>query len=166
MSAFALIRRESRDDTRLVLSDIFSSPLIDSMIIPDGSHIVSIVTWLMALPFLFTGWMPVLFSFLSAFLIGGGLLLISAIMDKKLGKLSMGGGDIKLFFVAGFYLAFVGTLFTLILSCVIGLMFKLIFDRKNMEEAFPFGPAITVSTMVMLLYGELVIRWYMELMSL
>ena len=134
---------------------------IDSMIIPDGCHIVSIVTWFMALPFLFTGWMPVLFSVLSAFLIGGGLLLISFIMDKKLGMTSMGGGDIKLFFVVGLYLGFVGTLFALILSCVIGLLFKVIFDRKNMAKAFPFGPAIAISTMVMLLYGEPFVRWYM-----
>ena len=39
------------------------------------------------------------------------MLLISLIMDKVLGKESMGGGDIKLFAVVGLYLGFAGTLF-------------------------------------------------------
>ena len=63
----------------------------------------------------------------------------------------MGGGDIKLFFVVGLYLGFVGILFTLILACVIGLVFKVVFDGTNMQKAFPFGPAIAMSTMLMLL---------------
>ena len=71
-----------------------------------------------------------------------------------------------MFFVVGLYLGFVGTLFTLILACVVGLLFKVVFDRTNIQKVFPFGQAIAVSTIVMLLYGEPVIRWYVGLIRL
>ena len=93
-------------------------------------------------------------------------MLISAVMGERLGRTSMGDGDIKLFFVVGLYLGFVGTLFTLILACVVGLLFKVVFDSTNIQKAFPFGSEIAVSTMVMLLYGEPTVRWYVGLMGL
>ena len=75
-----------------------------------------------ALPFVFTGWGDVLHSLLSALIFGGGLLGISLIMDKVLGRDSMGGGDIKLFAVVGLYLGIIGTLFALLAACVLGLL--------------------------------------------
>ena len=50
---------------------------------------------------------------------------MSLIMDRVLKKESLGGGDIKLFAVIGLYLGLVGTLFALMLACVLGLMMAL-----------------------------------------
>jgi leader peptidase (prepilin peptidase)/N-methyltransferase len=137
---------------------------LEDMIIPDGCHIVSVLAWLAALPFLFTGWGDVLHSLLSAVIFGGGLLGISLIMDKVLGRDSLGGGDIKLFAVVGLYLGIIGTLFTLLAACVLGLLMNAIIKRRDEDRAFPFGPAIAASAALMLLYGEPLIRWYQGLL--
>ncbi len=134
---------------------------IEDMIIPDGCHLVSAAAWAAVLPFLFTGWADVGMSVLAGLAFGGGLLLISLVMDRVLGRESLGGGDIKLFAVIGLYLGFIGTLFTMMLSCILGLLFHAL-TKKGGEgkKEFPFGPAIAVSAAAMLLFGEPLINWY------
>lgn len=139
---------------------------IEDMIIPDGCHIISAAAWLLALPFDFPGWGEVGLHILAAAVFGGGLLGVSVLMDKRLGRESMGGGDIKLFAVVGLYLGLVGTLFALLLSCAIGLaVFVCVRSRREGGQAFPFGPYIAAASAVMLLYGEPVIQWYLGLLT-
>ena len=97
---------------------------------------------------------------LTAAIIGGGMLLLSLIMDKALGKESMGGGDIKLFFVTGFYLTPLLGLFNLVLCCLIGLIFVVAFKKQKI----PFGPSICMGTFISLLFGAQFINWYMSLL--
>ncbi len=139
---------------------------MEDMTIPDGCHIAAVVAWLAALPFLFTGWGDVLRSVLSAVIFGGGLLGISLVMDKVLGRDSLGGGDIKLFAVVGLYLGIVGTLFSLLAACVLGLLMNAAMKRRDGERAFPFGPAIALSAALMLLYGEPLVKWYQGLLNI
>ena len=136
---------------------------LDAMLIPDGCHIASAVAWVAALPFLFTGWRDVLLHAASALAFGGGLLVLSLVMDRLLGRDSMGGGDIKLFAVVGLYLGFVGTLFSVIIACVLGLLLQALLKRKGGDRAFPFGPAIALSAAAMLLYGEPLVNGYLGL---
>lgn len=133
---------------------------LEAMIIPDGCHIAAVLIWLLALPFTFTGWGDVLRSLAAAMVYGGGLLAVSLLMDKLMGRDTLGGGDIKLFAVVGLYLGFVGTLFALLLSCVIGLLFQALLKRGGKDRAFPFGPSIALSTAAMLLYGAPLVAWY------
>ena len=137
---------------------------LEDMTIPDGCHIAAILVWMAALPFLFTGWGDVMRSLLAAVVFGGGLLGISLVMDKVLGRDSMGGGDIKLFAVVGLYLGIVGTLFALLAACVLGLAMNAALKRRDGDRAFPFGPAIALSAALMLLYGEPLINWYLGLL--
>ena len=133
---------------------------LDCMEIPDGCHIVSAAAWLLALPSTFVSWVDTGLHILAGVAFGGGLLLISLIMDQLLGRDSMGGGDIKLFAVVGLYLGFAGTLFALLLACLLGLGFA--FLRRNSDgerKPFPFGPSIALSAAVMLLYGEPLVTW-------
>ena len=132
---------------------------LDDMIIPDGCHIVSIAAWVIAQPFLFTGWRDTLLSVGAAFLFGGGLLVVSLVMDRVLGRDSLGGGDIKLFFVIGLYLGMIGTLFTLMFACIVGLLIHTL-SRGEKKREFPFGPSIAVSAAAMLLFGQPLISWY------
>ena len=136
---------------------------LDDMIIPDGCHIAAVVIWALFLPFTFTGWRDVGLSLLSAVLYGGGLMAISLVMDKAMGRDTLGGGDIKLFAVVGLYLGLVGTLFAVALACVFGLLFHTINTGK--DKAFPFGPSIAVAPAVMLLYGAPLVRWYTGLLG-
>lgn len=87
----------------------------------------------------------------------GGMLLLSLLFDKLTGKESLGGGDIKLFFMTGLYLGSAWEiLFYLILSCLLGLLFAAFFKKQRI----PFGPAIAAACFFMVLYGQIVTQWY------
>ena len=138
---------------------------IDDMIIPDGCHIVAVIAWIAAEPFLFNGWAGFISHVGAAILFGGGLLAISLILDRIMGRDTLGGGDIKLIAVTGLYLGMIGNLFTLMLACIAGLFFNVITKKSSDEEkAFPFGPWIAGAAAVMLLFGDPLINWYQNLL--
>lgn len=108
----------------------------------------------------FSVWgMNLLAGVAGAFAIGGGMLVISLLFDHVLGKESMGGGDIKLFFMTSLYLGLAQGIFSLILSCITGLVIAGVM-RKN---KVPFGPAISLAAFISLLYGETFVNWYLSL---
>ena len=96
---------------------------------------------------------------IGGFVIGGGMLFLSLLFDHLLGKESMGGGDIKLFFMTSLYLGLLQGLFSLILSCIVGLVIAAVMQRKRV----PFGPAISLAAFLSLLYGESFVNWYLSL---
>lgn len=136
---------------------------IDDMIIPDGCHIISAAAWIVTAPFIYEGWGEALTHIAAGLIFGGGLLAVSLIMDKMMGRDTMGGGDIKLFAVVGLYLGIIGTLFAMIIACIAGLLFSV--ARKAGGKAFPFGPWIAIAAAFMLLYGEPIINWYTGLLG-
>ena len=136
-----------------------------SYIIPDRALVVAVLAWLGTIPFAYTDYGNVagILGFVtSAVLFGGGMLLFTLLMDKLLQKETMGGGDIKLFAVLALYLGMPDALFMLFLSCVFGLCFALLF-RQNAKQQMPFGPSIALAGWVMLLYGDLIVMWYVNL---
>ncbi len=140
---------------------------LDSYTIPDGSLLIAAGVWLAALPFLKPTWGEILRAVLAGLAFGGGLLLLSLVMDKVLKRESLGGGDVKLFAVVGLYLGFVGTLFCMMLSCVLGLIFAAARNRGGEKgKAIPFGPAISLAAALTLLYGDGAIQWYLSLLGL
>ncbi len=89
--------------------------------------------------------------------LSGGMLALSLLFDRLTGKESLGGGDIKLFFVTGLYLRSIWeVLFFLILSCVLGIGCSLVWRKGKI----PFGPAIAAAFFLMLLFGEQLTGWY------
>ena len=149
---------------------LFCLSLVDLeiLIIPNGCLLTAAAAWFLALPFMKMGMGDVLLHLLSALLYGGGLLMLSLAADRILNKESLGGGDIKLFAVMGLYLGMTASLFTLLLSCILGLIFA--FGRKWIPvgegEHFPFGPAIAAATWIMLLYGQPLVNWYLQFAGL
>ena len=135
---------------------------LETMIIPNGALIVAAAAWVIYAPFSGLGWAGIGLHVLAAVVYGVGVLLLSLLMDKILKKESLGGGDVKLFFVMGLYLGLVQSLFAVMLSCVIGLVFAL-FTRKKEEGRFPFGPSIAAATAVMLFCGDLLSNAYLSL---
>ena len=113
------------------------------------------------------GWAWILRHVLSGLLFGGALLGVSLLLDKLLKRDSLGGGDIKLFAVVGLYLGPVATLFTVMLSCVFGLLPALVRRRREGEsKPIPFGPAISLAAALRLLYGDALTAWYIGLLGL
>lgn len=148
---------------------LFCLSLVDleSYTIPDGCLLTAVGAWVLALPFLRPGWGEILRHVLAGLTFGGGILLLSILMDKLLGKESLGGGDVKLFAVVGLYLGFAASLFAVMLSCLLGLGFALIMNRRGEGgKAIPFGPSISLAAGFMLLYGDGLVYWYMGLLGL
>lgn len=135
---------------------------LDTMIIPDSCHIIAAAAWFASAPLLYTK-TEVLTHIAAATVFGGGILLLSLVMDRIMGRETMGGGDIKLLAVTGLYFGFIGTLLTLVLSCVTGLVFNVL--HKNKDKEFPFGPWIAAAAAVVLFAGDPLIRWYSGLIG-
>lgn len=153
----------------IFLCCLFCLSLVDleSYTIPDGCLLTALAAWLLALVFLRPGWGEIVRSLLAGLAFGGGILLLSLAMDKILGKESLGGGDVKLFAVIGLYLRFTGTLFTVLLACVLGLLFAAVLNgRGEKGRPIPFGPSISLAAAFMLLYGQGLTQWYLGLLGL
>lgn len=137
---------------------------LDACIIPDGCLLLAAGAWAATAPFLGMGWAGAARQLLAALVFGGGMLGLSLLMDRILKKETLGGGDVKLFAVMGLYLGLIGSLFALLFSCVLGLLFARLL-RRGAGQPFPFGPAIAVSAAAMLLFGGGLVDWYLGLLS-
>lgn len=65
------------------------------------------------------------------------MLLMTELVSRRKGVDSMGGGDLKLFFVVSLYLGFCGAFFNIVVCCVVGLVFGVLvkaLDRENEQE--------------------------------
>ncbi len=140
---------------------------LDAYIIPDGCILIALLVWLAALPFSGMSWAEIGLHVLSGIVTGGAILLLSLAMDRILHKDTMGGGDIKLFAVVGLYLGFAASLFAVMMACVFGLLFSAVLRLLPGERdaQIPFGPSISASAAVVLLFGEPVINWYLHLLG-
>jgi leader peptidase (prepilin peptidase)/N-methyltransferase len=96
------------------------------------------------------------------FLLGGGLFLLIAIVSNG----GMGGGDIKLMAVLGFWFGWQQLLLLMLLSFLSGAVISvglLALKIKGRKEAIPFGPFIALAAYVTSLYGQNLIHWYLNL---
>ena len=102
-------------------------------------------------------------------LIGGGSLLLVAVVGSYLFKKeAMGGGDIKLAAMVGAFLGWQLTLLSLFLGFFFGAIYGLIILIKNKEkdeesDVVPFGPFIALGTVLALFFGEAILKWYFML---
>ncbi len=150
----------------LLLCALFLLSLVDWEIseIPDGALISAALVWLLALPFLWSGWTDALVNVGAALVYGGVILLLSLLLDRLLHRESLGGGDVKLLAVIALYLGFLPALFALILACVLGLS-QALATKKTGGKPFPFGPALSAAAALMLFFGQPLADWYLGLFA-
>jgi leader peptidase (prepilin peptidase)/N-methyltransferase len=99
--------------------------------------------------------------------LGGGaaafsvLLVVSLISPK-----GMGMGDVKFSFVLGLYLGwlgwgevFLGLFASFLLGAVIGVAL-IGLGVKSRKDVIPFGPFLALGTVLTILWGEPILRWY------
>lgn len=95
-------------------------------------------------------------SSILGFLIGGIVFTILAFWG-------MGGGDIKLMALIGFFLGWRLTVLTMyisfVLGAVIGILY-MIFKKVKLKEHIPFAPAIAGATLVVMFFGTQMINNY------
>jgi len=137
---------------------------LDYQIIPDlitipGMIIAIAVSWLPNA----IGLIPSLIGLLVG---GGSLYLIALLGDFLFKKESMGGGDIKLAAMLGAFLGWQKIIFIFMSSAVIGLVisvFMMIYSKKlRKERIVPFGPFIALAAVLAIIYGDVIINYYLE----
>lgn len=92
-------------------------------------------------------------SIILGFLSAGVFLLLIALVSKG----GMGGGDIKLAAVIGIYLGWPGGIIAVFVACLLAGaagMALLLVRVKSLKDAIPFGPFITLGTLITLFRGN------------
>jgi leader peptidase (prepilin peptidase)/N-methyltransferase len=135
---------------------------LDTQIIPDRFILIPIIARSAEL-LLTSGFRGLLTGALPGLIIAGSVLIISLIMDKVLGKETMGGGDIKLLFVIGLFLPLGQCLLMVMIACVVGIVMASLLMKVSPETPFPFGPALSLAAIVTMFIGEPVLNWYIGL---
>lgn len=139
---------------------------IDEFLIPNACIVVALVVRVAYLVAAFAmGWVgasDIVFYVGSAFAMGAALLVVVLLADRVFKRETMGGGDLKLYFVAGLYFGWQQGLLLVIISCVFGLIVA--FATGSRTKPFPFGPSIAAACIVVMLVGEPVVSWYLGLL--
>lgn len=114
------------------------------------------------IPFSLLGYNDVFFmDSIIGFLIGG-------IFFSILGFWGMGGGDIKLMAMIGFFLGWKLTIVTIVLSFLVGLVFVIfyvVFKKAKLKDHIPFGPSIAIATIITIFFGQQIIFYYQSLFT-
>ncbi len=98
--------------------------------------------------------------------IGGGIGFGLALLVAVLSRGGMGFGDVKMAALMGLVIGYPMIFFTLILSAIIGgvvALVLLITKKKKRREGIPFGPILSIATIVTLLWGGSILNWYLGL---
>ncbi|MBS4007806.1 MAG: prepilin peptidase [Clostridium sp.] len=95
-------------------------------------------------------------------LLGGGLFFFLAVVSRG----GMGGGDIKLVTVLGFWFGWGHLLLLLFLAFLTGGLLGgllLLLRIKNRKDGIPFGPFLVLAAFVVTVWGESILGWYLRL---
>jgi prepilin signal peptidase PulO-like enzyme (type II secretory pathway) len=105
------------------------------------------------------------YSILSAFGSAAFFLLIFSISRGKW----LGFGDVKLGFLMGLFLGFpkilVGLFFAYLIGAIIGIGLVLA-KKKTLKSEVPFGPFLVTGTFVALFFGNIIIDWYLNFLTI
>ena len=95
------------------------------------------------------------------FLLGCGLFYLLAILSNG----GIGGGDIKYIAAAGAFVGWQKVLLIIFIGAVLGTfvgLFQIGFQKKTRKNVIPFGPLLSVATLITLFYGNLLIKLYTD----
>ena len=128
----------------------------DNHIIPDGFLVAMMIVWIV-----FVGFMPdpkayALDGLLAVIVVAGTMLAVSWILNKILKKTSVGMGDIKLFACCMLFTGLYRGVLTLFLASLVGLIMAAIGRKKKIA----FAPAISIATVISLVFGGTLINMY------
>jgi leader peptidase (prepilin peptidase) / N-methyltransferase len=98
--------------------------------------------------------------------VGGLSLLTVAVVGKLIfRKEAMGRGDVKLLAAIGALFGWQSTLFTILISSLLGGMIGLVLvlgRRKGWESRIPYGPYIAFGAVLWMFCGHEIINWYLS----
>ena len=140
----------------IILLIIISFIDLKHKIIPDGLNLVGIVIGVALIIYEKASVSDSLIGLAA----GAGIFSIIAITTN-----AMGGGDIKLMAVLGFIFGVKGVLFITLFSFVSGAVISAILlslKVKNRKDEISFGPFISFSAVLYIIYGSEIINWYLK----
>ena len=94
--------------------------------------------------------------------VGFGLALLVVLLSRG----GMGFGDVKMAALIGLVVGFPLVFFTLIMAAILGgvvAAILLLLKKKKRKEAIPFGPSLSVATIVTLIWGADILIWWLGL---
>lgn len=109
-----------------------------------------IVNWYLKLP---------IKTYLIGAIIGGIFILLIAVLTG-----GMGFGDVEICILSGIYIGTRLTILMLFLSFILGGAIGailIISKKKSRKDYIPFGPYISIATMISVLLGDKIINWYL-----
>ncbi|MGC9325054.1 MAG: prepilin peptidase [Desulfomonilia bacterium] len=138
---------------------------LDHQIIPDSISLGGIIVGLVAVI-----WLPVAYLDAVLGLVLGSGILIGIIYGYYFltGKQGMGGGDVKLLGMIGVFTGWQGVLFTLFSASLLGTLVGIpwaFLQRKNIQSPIPFGPFLSIGSLIFVLWGNEIINWYFQLLG-
>lgn len=139
---------------------------LEHLEIPDELQVVLLILGLVSM---FSKNMPATDKVLG-FLIGGGFFAFVYYLFYFIKKREcLGWGDVKLIAVCGLILGYKSTILAIILSSVFGAIILLILSLSKKEESnkeYPFATFIVPACIFAMLFGEIVVSWYMLLFAI
>ncbi|MEE8360406.1 MAG: prepilin peptidase [Candidatus Omnitrophota bacterium] len=97
-------------------------------------------------------------------LAGGGLIYLIGLLGEAIFKKeAMGGGDVKLMAMVGAFLGWkLALLAAFILAPLFGAVFGIIVKIKYKESLIPYGPFLSIATIISIVWGEKLISLYIS----
>ncbi len=83
--------------------------------------------------------------------------------ERMTRKEMMGNGDVVLILLLGSFMSISENTLALFLSCLIAMIYGIPLIKKKQYHCLPFAPAICLAYLMMLLYGEPIMRFYLSL---
>ena len=100
-------------------------------------------------------------------LLGAGTIAFIILLTKLiLGTEGMGWGDAEICGLCGLFLGFKLTFMMMFFSFLIGGIigvYLLRFKKRNGRSEMPFGPSIIMATFLIMIWGDKILSWYLEL---
>jgi leader peptidase (prepilin peptidase)/N-methyltransferase len=103
-------------------------------------------------------------SLIGVLLGGGSLYLVASVYHVVTKREGMGGGDVKLLAMIGAFIGWKGVLFTILCSSLVGSVVGvtlMLFSSADSKYAVPFGPFLSLGAIIYVLWGEILISWYL-----
>lgn len=92
-------------------------------------------------------------------LVGGGAIYLTGIFGEFVFKKeSMGGGDVKLMAMMGAFVGWKGVLLVYFLSPLLALPLGIYVKFRKREDYIPYGPFLSLAGVVVLFFGEFLLR--------
>ena len=129
---------------------------IEHQIIPDAITLPGIVLGLLAGSYSI-GYIDSILGFF----LGGALFYLVAVLSNG----GMGGGDIKYIAAAGALVGWEKVLLIIFMGAFLGSIvsiFQIVVQKKSKKSLIPFGPFLSVATLITLFYGNLLIKLYID----